>query len=153
MVLKKRGRPKKETIAKVSVLPVGTEDKIESIKDRPRSSSYRTEWCSAKDPGTVTYLGGESPAEQQRLKRLGYRPLKPEEIADHSGYEDGDHVRFGDRVAMGCPRELKEERDAKREEENRSREQSLARTEAQRKGIYADPEHGQKRKGKFYHIP
>ncbi len=93
---------------------------VEKVTVRQRPVRHiRRDFCDLKDPSRHMKLVRDTEKRVQYHKRLGYEPVKPEDVADHDGWLGADGIiHHGDRIAMSCPNEMFEERKRDLEAEN-----------------------------------
>ena len=130
-------------------------DRIIEPQDRgytPKGQKKK-DFIEPTDKGKVTFLARDTKRRLRELEReKGYTPIKANEVAGHDGEEMPDgYIRFGDRIAVACPRELKEDRDYEKSLLHYRMEHGTDVIEVE-EGITTDSGSGKKRGGRVISI-
>lgn len=129
---------------------------VMQVRER-KIERIRRDYVDMKTPDRVPYLVRDRDKDIQRWQRKGYTAVRANEVAEHDGTVDAEgFIHFDDRIAMACPRALKDERDAKKIADHRAREGRLsdaAEAEARASGgsIYTDVD--SRTQGRSFNIP
>jgi len=126
--------------------------------ERYAVASNQMDYAVAKNPELHVKLVRDTQKRIQYHKRLGYEVAKPEQLGLHDGTEEGEVVRYGDRIAMVCKRSDVDKREKKRHDMHQ--EQMIAHEQTLQDqtthdggpdgGIVADSSHGHRIGGKYY---